>query len=222
MSDILPPNPRIKVRAHPEKIIGHVGPTNVSEIERTYVEALQHKPKEYDFEKMKESVRLFFEAIGDDPNRDGIKDTPERVAKMYKETMNGYFLDPRDYLTKFENDGGYHGPVILRDAELYTVCEHHLQPFAGTIDIAYQPGEHIIGLSKLLRVARVYAKRPQVQERLTQEVSAAINELLEPAWCFVRIRAEHHCMKLRGVRVNGSYTETYAGYGDYPQGLFNG
>lgn len=173
-----------------------------------------------DTEKMEESVRLFFEAIGDDPNRDGIKDTPKRVAKMYAETMNGYFLKPEDFITTFENDGGYDGPVILRDAEFYTVCEHHLQPFAGTIDIAYRPGERIIGLSKLLRVSRVYAKRPQVQERLTREVADALNRVLDPEWVVVRIRAEHHCMKLRGVRINGSSTETIYGYGEYPIDIF--
>jgi GTP cyclohydrolase IA len=161
-----------------------------------------------DIEKLEQSVRLFFEGIGDDPNRDGIRDSPKRVAKMWAETMNGYTLDPADFVTMFENDNGYDGPVVLRDAEFYTVCEHHLQPFAGTIDIAYQPGARILGLSKLLRVARVYAKRPQNQERLTKQVTESLFDLLEPAWVVVRIKAEHHCMKLRGVRVNGSYTET--------------
>lgn len=170
---------------------------------------------------LEESVRLFFEGIGDDITRDGIKDTPKRVAKMWAETMNGYTLSPDDYVTTFDNDEGYDGPVILRDAEFYTVCEHHLQPFAGTLDLAYQPGNRILGLSKLLRVARVYAKRPQVQERLTKQVSGALNDLLEPTWVVVRIKAEHHCMKLRGVRINGSYTVTQHGHGRYPDNVFN-
>lgn len=173
-----------------------------------------------DEKKLEQSVRLFFEAIGDNPDRDGIKDTPKRVTKMYKETMNGYFLDPSDFVTTFENDGGYTGPVILRDAEFYTMCEHHLQPFAGTIDIAYRPGERIVGLSKLLRVARVFAKRPQVQERLTRQVADALRDVLQPEWVVVRIRAEHHCMKLRGVRINGSSTETICGHGNYPINIF--
>lgn len=170
---------------------------------------------------MQESVRLFFEAIGDDPDRDGIKDTPKRVAKMYGEIMNGYFLNPADFITHFDNDEGYHGPVLLRNAEFYTICEHHLQPFAGTIDIAYQPGTRILGLSKLLRVARVFAKRPQVQERLTKQVADTLNTLLRPEWVAVRIKAEHHCMKLRGVRINGSSTVTRYGHGDYPEQIFN-
>ena len=173
-----------------------------------------------DKKMLEQSVRLFFEAIGDDPTRDGIKDTPARVAKMYAETMNGYFLDPADFITTFENEENYHGPVILRDAEFYTVCEHHLQPFAGTIDLAYEPGDHIVGLSKLLRVARVYAKRPQVQEKLTKQVATALNELLQPSWVVVRIKAEHHCMKLRGVRISGSHTVTKYGYGNHPDNIF--
>lgn len=185
------------------------------------VERIQEdaKPK-IDKAKLEESVRLFFEGIGDDPNRDGIKDTPKRVAKMWAETMNGYTLNVEDFVTTFENDEGYNGPVILRDAEFYTVCEHHLQPFNGTIDIAYQPGSRIVGLSKLLRVARVFAKRPQVQERLTKQVGDALYDVLDPTWVAVRIKAEHHCMKLRGVRIQGSHTETYYGKGPWPRDVF--
>lgn len=171
--------------------------------------------------KLEQSVRLFFEGIGDDPDRDGIRDTPKRVAKMWAETMNGYTLDPAQYVTLFENDGGYRGPVVLRDAEFYTQCEHHLQPFSGTIDLAYKPGERVLGLSKLLRIARVFAKRPQVQEKLTQQIADSLMELLEPEWVYVRIKAEHHCMKLRGVRIKGSYTTTAAGHGEYPVDIFN-
>ena len=175
----------------------------------------------YDHEKMEESVRLFFEAIGDDPNRDGLKDTPKRVSKMYSEIMNGHFLDPKDFVTEFDNDGGYDGPVILKDARFYTVCEHHLQQFSGTIDFAYKPKDKIVGLSKLVRIARVYAKRPQVQERLTKQVADAINEILEPEWVVIRIRAEHFCMSIRGVRVPGSQTTTIYGHGDYPSDIFS-
>lgn len=174
-----------------------------------------------DKEKLEQSVRLFFEGIGDDITRDGIKDTPARVAKMWAETMEGYTLNVDDHLTFFENDNGYDGPVILRDAEFYTVCEHHLQPFSGTIDIAYKPGRRIVGLSKLLRVARVYAKRPQVQERLTKQVADALYGKLLPEWVSVRIKAEHHCMKLRGVRVNGSYTVTRSVVGPAPENVFD-
>lgn len=175
----------------------------------------------YDHKKMEEAIKLWFEAIGDDPNRDGIKDTPKRVAKMYAETMNGYDLKPEDFVTKFENEGNYYGPVILKNAELYSQCEHHLQPFTGHISIAYRPGEKIVGLSKLLRVARVYAKRPQVQERLTKQISDALKELLDPEWVVVRYEAEHHCMKVRGVRVNGATTVTVHGHGNYPKDIFS-
>lgn len=194
---------------------------NPSTIAINYWKGKDQVTKGVDVPMLEESIKLFFQAIGDDIDRDGIKDTPARVAKMYAETMNGYFLDPSDFITTFENEEHYHGPVILRDAEFYTVCEHHLQPFAGTIDIAYEPSNAIVGLSKLLRVARVYAKRPQVQEKLTKQVATALNDLLQPTWVVVRIKAEHHCMKLRGVRVNGSYTVTRYGYGTYPNDIFN-
>lgn len=174
----------------------------------------------FDIDKMEESVKLFFEAIGDDPNREGIRDTPRRVAKMYAETMNGYFLDPKNFVTEFENDGKYLGPVILKNAELYSVCEHHLQMFSGNISIAYQPGDKIIGLSKLLRIARVYAKRPQVQERLTNQVANSLQEILSPQWLVVRYEAEHYCMRVRGVRVKDSTTVTLAGHGDWPSDIF--
>ena len=176
---------------------------------------------EFNAEKMEESVRLFFEAIGDDPTRDGIKDTPHRVAKMYAEIMNGYFLDPKDFVTEFDNDERYDGPVILKDARFYTVCEHHLQQFSGTIDIAYQPKDKIVGLSKLVRIARVYAKRPQVQERLNKQVADAIDEILNPEWVVVRIKAEHFCMSIRGVRVPGTTTTTIYGHGAYPRDIFS-
>lgn len=158
--------------------------------------------------KLEESVRLFFEGIGDDPNRDGIKDTPARVAKVWAETMNGYTLKPEDFVTLFDNDAKYDGPVILRNAEFYTKCEHHLEPFSGTLDIAYWPGEKIIGLSKLLRIARVFCKRPQNQERLTMQIANALDEQLSPKGVAVRIKAEHHCMISRGVRIKGAVTET--------------
>lgn len=173
-----------------------------------------------DFKKLEEAGRLILEALGEDPTRDGLKDTPARFAKYYSEIMNGHFLDPKDFVTEFDNDGGYDGAVIVQDLPFYTICEHHLAPFIGTWDIAYKPGNKIVGLSKLVRIARVFQKRPQVQERLTKQIADAVDDILEPQWVAVRMRAEHFCMSTRGVRTPGSLTETMTGHGAYPQDVF--
>lgn len=170
---------------------------------------------------LEKSVEYFIEGLGEDLERSDLKDTPKRVVKMWKEIYGGYFQDPKDYVTDFDNENGYTGPVILRNAELHSTCAHHFQPFFGHVDIAYQPGDKIIGLSKLVRIARVYAKRLQVQERLTKEIADALDELLEPDWVVVRYEAEHYCMKLRGVRIHDSSTVTIYGHGAYPKDIFN-
>lgn len=174
----------------------------------------------FNFKKVEEATRLLLEGIGEDPDRDGLKDTPKRVAKMYSEIMNGHDLKPEDCVTTFENDGDYQGPIILKDADFYTYCEHHLQLFAGKLHIAYQPNDRIVGLSKLIRIARVYAKRPQVQERLTNQIAHALNDQLAPRWCVVKLEAEHYCMSIRGVRLPGTTTTTIAGHGPYPTDVF--
>lgn len=174
----------------------------------------------FDFEKVEEATRLLLEGIGDNPDREGIKDTPRRVAKMYQEILSGYDLRADDFITEFDNDGDYHGPVIVKDVPFYTYCEHHLQLFAGKLHLAYCPADKIVGLSKLVRMARVYAKRPQVQERLTNQIADTINLHLKPNWCAVKIEAEHFCMSIRGVRAPGTSTVTFAGYGDYPKDVF--
>lgn len=175
----------------------------------------------FDFEKVKEATALLLEGIGDDPTRDGLLDTPDRVARMYQDILSGYEQKPEDYVTQFENDGQYYGPIIVRDIPFYTFCEHHFALFAGKLHIAYEPGERIVGLSKLVRIARVFAKRLQVQERLTKQVADAINEILQPKWVVVKIEAEHYCMSIRGVRVPGTSTGTIFGHGDYPKDIFN-
>lgn len=168
---------------------------------------------------LKQSVRLFLEGIGDDPEREGLKDTPKRVAEAWNTCFSGYDEKPEDFVTTFDNPQ-YDGPVILKNAELYTFCEHHIQPIIGEIDIAYQPQDRIIGLSKLVRISRVYAKRLQVQERMTQQIADALNDILKPEWVIVRYTAEHFCMRIRGVRVKESTTTTRAGHGPYPSDIF--
>lgn len=175
---------------------------------------------EFNLEKMEQAGRLMLEAMGEDVNRDGLKDTPKRFAKYYSEIMNGNFKDPANYVTDFDNDADYNGPVIVKHLPFYTLCEHHLAPFIGHWDVGYKPGGRIIGLSKLVRIARVYQKRPQVQERLTEQIARSLNEILNPDWVVVRMQAEHFCMSTRGVRTPGSYTETMSGHGDYPKDIF--
>lgn len=177
--------------------------------------------KKFDLEKMELAGKLMLEAMGEDPTRDGLKDTPKRFAKYYSEIMNGHFLDPKNFVTEFENDGAYDGAVVVKDLPFYTLCEHHLAPFIGKWDVAYQPGQRIIGLSKLVRIARVFQKRPQVQERLTKQIADSLDDILHPDWVVVRMNAEHFCMSTRGVRTPGSMTETLSGHGNYPKDIFH-
>ena len=164
-----------------------------------------------DHERIEKAVREILEAIGEDPDRDGLLDTPARVARMYAEICSGLHQDPRQHLrTVFEAD--HDEMVMVRDIPTYSLCEHHLVPFIGKAHVAYIPNDdgRITGLSKLARVVDGFAKRPQVQERLTVQIADAIDEALEPKGVMVVIEAEHLCMAMRGVRMPGSTTVTSA------------
>lgn len=157
------------------------------------------------------AVREILEAIGEDPTRDGLRDTPARVARMYAEIFSGLREDPDFHLTTtFEVD--HDEMVMVKDIPLYSCCEHHLLPWIGTAHVAYIPNDsgHVTGLSKLARLVDAYAHRPQVQERLTSQVADAIERGLEPKGVMVVIEAEHLCMSMRGVRKPGSTTVTSA------------
>lgn len=169
---------------------------------------------EVDQSKLQQAARLTLEALGEDINRDGLKDTPKRYAKYMADIMNGRFMDPDDYLTDFDNDGNYTGPVVVTNMPFYTICEHHLAPFIGTWDFAYKPKDRILGLSKVVRIARVFMKRPQVQERLTQQIAERMYDILNPEWVVIRMGAEHFCMSTRGVRTPGAKTYTRQVIGD--------
>lgn len=159
----------------------------------------------FDLKKMEEAIKLFIEATGDNPNRDGLKESPLRVAKFYETVLNGYDIDPRQYLKTFESDSE---DIVVVEAPLYSFCEHHFALFSGKITIGYIPNGKIIGLSKLIRIARVYAKRLQVQERITKQVSDFLQENLAPQGTAVHIEAEHSCMSIRGIRTPGAKTKT--------------
>ncbi len=161
--------------------------------------------------KIEAGVRLILEGVGEDPVREGLSDTPRRVAEMYEEIFAGLGQDAASFLS-VTFDEGHQEMVLVRDIPLYSVCEHHLLPFVGRAHVAYIPGENgrICGLSKLARVVDVYAKRPQVQERLTSQIADTIVECLEPQGVIVVIEAEHLCMSMRGVQKPGAITTTSA------------
>ena len=163
-----------------------------------------------DKEKIARAVRDILEAIGEDPDREGLKETPERVARMYEEVFSGLTEDAHDHLKLF-NEKGNDELVVVRDIPLYSMCEHHLLPFVGKAHIAYIPSDgKIIGLSKLARIVNVYAKRPQVQERLTTQIADFLYEELEAKSVAVLIQAEHLCMTMRGAKAAGAMTQTSA------------
>lgn len=165
----------------------------------------------YDAARAEAAVRELLAAIGEDPDREGLRDTPARVARAYAELTAGLRQRPEDVLsTTF--DLGHDEMVLVRDIELWSMCEHHLVPFTGVAHVGYIPSDSgkITGLSKLARLVDVYAKRPQVQERLTTQVADALMRILEPRGCIVVIEAEHLCMTMRGVRKAGARTLTSA------------
>jgi GTP cyclohydrolase I len=166
---------------------------------------------EVDQPRVAAAVREILEAIGEDPDRDGLLDTPARVARMYAEIFAGLHDTPERHLkTTFEAD--HDEMVMVRDIPIYSACEHHLIPFIGKAHIAYIPGDdgRITGLSKLARLADVYARRPQVQERLTVQIADALERVLAPRGVLVVVQAEHLCMSMRGVRKAGTTTLTSA------------
>ena len=165
----------------------------------------------FDQARAEAAVRELLAAIGEDPGRDGLRDTPARVARAYAEMFAGLRQTPEEVLaTTF--DLGHDELVLVKDIELYSTCEHHLVPFHGVAHVGYIPGDdgRITGLSKLARLVDVYAKRPQVQERLTTQVADALVRILEPRGVIVVIECEHLCMSMRGIRKPGAKTTTSA------------
>ena len=165
----------------------------------------------FDAELAERAVRDLLVAIGEDPERDGLKDTPGRVARAYAEMFRGLHMTPDEVLaTTF--DLGHDEMVLVKDIELYSTCEHHLVPFHGVAHVGYIPGDdgRITGLSKLARLVDVFAKRPQVQERLTTQIADSLMRILEPRGAIVVLEAEHLCMSMRGVRKPGARTTTSA------------
>ncbi len=169
-----------------------------------------------DQELIKKAVRMFLEGIGEDPDREGLLDTPDRVARMCEEIYGGLGKDATEHLSRqFTSD---HREIVLeKDIQFYSTCEHHLLPFFGKVHIAYLPKDKVVGISKLGRTVEVYARRPQIQEQLTTQIADAIQESMDPRGVMVMIEAEHTCMTMRGIKKTGTKTVTTACRGEFAE-----
>lgn len=169
-----------------------------------------------DREKIEQGVRLILEGIGENPKREGLLETPDRIARMYEEIFSGLGMDAKEPLSKtFEVKNNE--MVIEKDITFYSTCEHHFMPFYGKAHVAYIPNGRVVGLSKLARTVEVYAKRPQLQEQMTAQIADALMEYLKPQGAMVMIEAEHTCMTMRGVKKPGSKTVTFVTRGIFTE-----
>ncbi|MGT2808133.1 GTP cyclohydrolase I FolE [Streptococcus iniae] len=170
-----------------------------------------------DYEKAKKAIYDLLEAIGENPEREGLLDTPKRVAKMYAQVFSGMEEDPKNQFTAVFSEG-YDDLVIVKDIPFHSMCEHHLLPFYGKAHLAYLPNDgKVTGLSKLARAVEVASQRPQLQERLTGQIADAMQEALQPKGILVMLEAEHMCMNMRGVKKPGSKTVTLMTRGIYQE-----
>lgn len=172
----------------------------------------------FDKEKIMEGVRLILEGIGEDPGREGLLDTPERVARMYEEIFGGLTQDAAEPLAKCFTASD-NGMVLVKDIDFFSTCEHHLLPFFGKAHVAYIPDGKVVGLSKIPRTVEVFARRPQIQEQLTAQIADAINDNLQPKGVMVMLEAEHTCMTMRGIKKVGSKTMSYVTRGCFADDL---
>ena len=167
-----------------------------------------------DEKKAEEAIRMLLQAVGEDIEREGLKDTPKRVARMYTEILQGMDEEPDAQLQvtfAVENSD----MVLEKDIPVYSLCEHHLMPFFGKVHVAYLPDQRVTGLSKIARTVEVYARRPQLQERLTNQIADAMERCLGAKGVMVVMEAEHTCMTMRGVKKPGTKTVTYALRGQF-------
>ena len=166
----------------------------------------QDRPTREDAE---EAVRTLIRWAGDDPSREGLRDTPGRVARAYDEFFQGYSLDPEEVLRRtFEETGGYDEMVLIRDIEVESHCEHHMVPIIGKAHVAYIPAKRVVGISKLARVVDIFARRLQIQEKMTVDIASTIDRVLQPQGVAVVIEARHQCMTTRGIHKPGAGTIT--------------
>lgn len=168
--------------------------------------------------KVEQAIRLLLEGIGENPDREGLKDTPDRIARMCAEIYGGLDEEADQHLLKqFQVENNE--MVLEKDITFYSMCEHHLMPFYGKAHIAYIPNGKVTGLSKLARTVDVYARRPQIQERLTVQIADALDRVLEPKGVMVMLEAEHTCMTMRGIKKPGSKTMTVITRGEFKNNI---
>lgn len=178
-----------------------------------FAPAIQRRPSRFEVER---AVRTLIAAAGDDPDREGLADTPARVAKAYGEWFAGYAVDPAALLQRvFSEAEEYDETILLKDIPLVSTCEHHLAPITGRAHVAYRPAGRVVGISKLARLVDAYARRLQLQERLTNQIARTLNEVLQPSGVGVIIEASHGCMSTRGVNHHGVSMVTKAWLGDF-------
>jgi len=172
-----------------------------------------------DFNEIQKAIHKILKAVGEDPDRPGLKRTPERIARMYIELFSGYQMDPAQVVNDAIFDVKYDEMVIIRDIEFYSLCEHHMLPFMGRVHVAYIPDGKVLGLSKIPRIVDLYARRLQVQERMTRQIADFIRDLLHPQGVAVVVEALHLCMSMRGVEKHNARLTTSAMHGAFRANL---
>ncbi len=163
-----------------------------------------------DLKKIELATKMILEAVKENPEREGLVKTPQRVAKSFKEICGGYFQNPKEILNDALFESTNNEMVVVRDIEFYSLCEHHILPFFGRVHVAYIPDKKVVGLSKIPRMVNIFAKRLQIQEQLTEQIADAIMDIVQPKGVGVVIHARHMCMEMRGVKSKYSYTSTSA------------
>lgn len=172
-----------------------------------------------DFSAIEDATSRILKAIGEDPQREGLQKTPARVARMYAELCSGYYADPLAIVNGAIFDVKYDEMVIVRDIEFYSLCEHHMLPFIGRAHVAYIPSGKVLGLSKIPRIVDMYARRLQVQERMTRQIADILGDLLQPRGVAVVVEAMHLCSTMRGVRKHDARMTTSAMHGAFRSNL---
>ena len=183
------------------------------------LEGISHAKGKIDNHAVEEAVSRILRAIGEDPERDGLKETPERIARMYSELLSGNFLDPHEVVNDAIFEVKYDEMVLVRDVEFYSLCEHHMLPFIGRVHVAYLPNGKVLGLSKIPRIVDLFAHRLQVQERMTRQIADFIRDELHPQGVGVVVEAMHLCMSMRGVRKQNARMTTSAMHGAFRANL---